>query len=48
MLDFLNYALFERFESIIDATNNGYDRALGLYLYRDIEEMIRIKNRIVH
>ena len=48
VLDLLNYALFERYENIIDASNRGYDRALGLHFYRDLEDLIRSRNRQIH
>jgi hypothetical protein len=48
LLDLLNYQLFEQYEAIIDAINQGYDRAAGIAHYRDIEEMIKHRNRSIH
>lgn len=28
--------------------NSGYDRAAGICHYRDIEEMIKHRNRLIH
>lgn len=48
LLNLLNYQLFEQYEAIIDAMNQGYDRTAGICHYRDIEEMIRNRNRTIH
>jgi phosphopantetheinyl transferase (holo-ACP synthase) len=48
LLNLLNYQLFERYESIIEAMNVGYDRAAGITHYRDIEEMIKNRNKTIH
>jgi hypothetical protein len=48
LLNLLNYQLFEQYECIIDSMNLGYDRASGISHYRDIEEMIKNRNRSIH
>jgi hypothetical protein len=48
LLNLLSYQLFEQYEAIIEAMNQGYDRAAGIAHYRGIEEMIKNRNRTIH
>lgn len=48
LLNLLSYPLFERYEHIIDSINCGYDRAAGIQHYRDVEELIKSRNNLIH